>query len=531
MAQIPLEEDKEQPRVVTSSMNPFDETFTVSGSLGQNNPISQEDQFNAADMAGVGTDPLSSGDPTAQPEVGESLEEWERDRDLLMAQQGLSPEQAEFALIRNGRQKPAQGAVDMPNPIAGEDFAVGPQTADLGAQPGGQYDLGAAVNELVPDPDTAYIQSYTDEEAKIEAAKQKSIQKAMGEAERIEREKAAEEAEDQAKVDALVDDLQTQKIDPDRYWASRSTGTKVTALIGTMLMAYAGQGQAALNNLDAMVERDIRAQEADIKNKRSALSVKMSRLKDKRAAKLALKADAYEKAAREAEVLASRSRSNKVKFNGQQLVSQLKAKAEEKRIELKKKLYENVKMQRLNQGLNVSRDMYQSLDEKQKERLVPFTDSMGQQKMVYAPIGSKEEIRAAKTQVKDTGEAMKGIQALINLTESGGMEDVNLKERARAAVQTLAIKGKLRAAIIGPGNPSEYEQKLLNQLIANPTKVFGLNAVQKASLQTLMDNMASSQEATLRNIGIEYQPNSEAAIAAGLKPNQFMPEAAVYTGR
>lgn len=67
-------------------------------------------------------------------------------------------------------------------------------------------------------------------------------------------------------------DAGNQKIDPNRYWANKSDGQKFAAVLAGAAFGFTGQGMQWLQRLDGLVETDIRAQQADIANKRGSLN-------------------------------------------------------------------------------------------------------------------------------------------------------------------------------------------------------------------------------------------------------------------
>jgi hypothetical protein len=56
---------------------------------------------------------------------------------------------------------------------------------------------------------------------------------------------------------------------------------------------------------------------------------------------------------------------------------------------------------------------------------------------------------------------------------------------AGAATFQKALVGKIREAIVGPGNPSNYEQEVINSIVPNPTDLLSRPARQKARIQAL----------------------------------------------
>lgn len=79
----------------------------------------------------------------------------------------------------------------------------------------------------------------------------------------------------QEAVDAFKQ-MANEKIDPNRYWSHKSTGQKVAATIAGAMFGFTGQGMQWLQRLDGLVEQDIRAQSADLANKREALGAAMT---------------------------------------------------------------------------------------------------------------------------------------------------------------------------------------------------------------------------------------------------------------
>lgn len=82
-------------------------------------------------------------------------------------------------------------------------------------------------------------------------------------------------------------------------------------------------------------------------------------------------------------------------------------------------------------------------------------------------------------------------------------------------VRIRALTGKLRLPLIGPGAVSEYEQKLLRDAIADPTKFFSLTTTNIAKLKTLQTMMDRSIKVKGSSIGLfKYDLKKE----PGLKP-------------
>lgn len=79
----------------------------------------------------------------------------------------------------------------------------------------------------------------------------------------------------QEAVDAFKQ-MANEKIDPNRFWNNKSTGQKISAAIAGAMFGFTGQGMQWLQRIDGLVEQDIRAQSADLANKREALGAVMT---------------------------------------------------------------------------------------------------------------------------------------------------------------------------------------------------------------------------------------------------------------
>lgn len=83
-------------------------------------------------------------------------------------------------------------------------------------------------------------------------------------------------------TDILYKGLVTEKVDPNRYWNSQSTGNKILSAISLVLGGIAGQGNGnvGLDIINKAIERDIDAQKADISNKHSLFNMNLARTRN-----------------------------------------------------------------------------------------------------------------------------------------------------------------------------------------------------------------------------------------------------------
>lgn len=114
------------------------------------------------------------------------------------------------------------------------------------------------------------IHQRTEQAAAIEGAMAAGqVRQAYARQEGAEQEAAAREAElqqRQADFDSSVRALSKMSVDPNRFWASRNTGQKISAFVGIALGgflqgAHGGGPNPGLDIINTQIDRDIRAQE------------------------------------------------------------------------------------------------------------------------------------------------------------------------------------------------------------------------------------------------------------------------------
>lgn len=95
----------------------------------------------------------------------------------------------------------------------------------------------------------------------------------------------------------LADDVMSQKLDPNHYWETRTTGQKISAAIG-LLLGGIGSGLTktpnyALQVIDKAIDRDVEAQKFNIQQGRNKLAFYMQQTGEMLSAAQLAKADAY----------------------------------------------------------------------------------------------------------------------------------------------------------------------------------------------------------------------------------------------
>ena len=147
----------------------------------------------------------------------------------------------------------------------------------------------------------------------------------------------AHEQQIQDDINKTNDAIGNAKVDPERYWHSRSTGQKVLLGLGDLLGGFGGaltgQGNSALKMLNDQIDRDVAAQAADKQSlieKRAGQQTAYSHFRqmglDDQAARLSAANAQRQQMVNKIQALANGSQSEQYKQNAQTLIDQLNQK-------------------------------------------------------------------------------------------------------------------------------------------------------------------------------------------------------------
>jgi hypothetical protein len=200
-------------------------------------------------------------------------------------------------------------------------------------------------------------------EAKAEQQKASDIQaeqklklsamESLAEAEAV-RENAAQASLDKMRADYTrsIEDLRNSSIDSGRFLANQDTAGKIAAAVAIGLGAVGaamsgGRDNEALKIVNAAIDRDIQAQQADFDSKKAVAGAKqnlfgmyMQQLGDARAAGIAAKTALLEKYNQKLEIAAGNSRSSSIAANFQKASAAVQSEKAMKLAELDKRMVE-----------------------------------------------------------------------------------------------------------------------------------------------------------------------------------------------
>ena len=237
------------------------------------------------------TEDLLRGIIGEQPVVGAPTQALDVDIGPAVIETG--PTSLDEALQGQARLAPTpQGVTEEPADLAAALQPPTPITATITATP------EAAAAPLTPEQEVAAIEALPPEEqAARRAAREQDLQQefATRKAERLRADREAadrnlasyETATQQARTDtqsliAQAKEIGQREVDPDRWWASRSTGQKIAGFIGAALsgaLAPGGKNQT-LDLINQAIDRDLDAQVQSLAGQRAALATQQGLVGD-----------------------------------------------------------------------------------------------------------------------------------------------------------------------------------------------------------------------------------------------------------
>lgn len=223
----------------------------------------------------------------------------------------------------------------IPSPVEGDGMAPLPQPQAQTISGGHDGTIQPSVHSAatsLPDLTTNYLTKAADAEknALLGIAGAKKTEASANEktlANQVELQQAAfKQMQDaHAQVDAenkpLRESIMNGKVDPNRYWNSKSTGSKISATIG-LILGGIGSGltrspNAALEVMQKGIERDVQAQRDDLGKKQTLYSMNLDRYKNADAAYAATMLNSGNIAKTQIEMAAQRSGSQQAILQAQ----------------------------------------------------------------------------------------------------------------------------------------------------------------------------------------------------------------------
>lgn len=178
-------------------------------------------------------------------------------------------------------------------------------------------------------------QAATGQKGQAEAAGMADIaakeQAAADNVEKMRQAGEAQLAQRMAHQDQIFQDVLSSRIDPNRFWNTRTTGQKISASIGLILggigSGLTGQPNYALGVIDKAIDRDMDAQKTDLGKKENLLGHYMQQTRDLQSAQHLARADYLTSVAAQVQAATAKMSSQTAIPAAQQAVAQIRAKA------------------------------------------------------------------------------------------------------------------------------------------------------------------------------------------------------------
>jgi hypothetical protein len=287
----------------------------------------------------------------------------------------------------------------------------------------------------------------------------------------------------------IDNDIDTFKIDPNKMWSNMSTGNKVLAGLSIFLGGFDPSGQnKALGIIQNSIDRDIDAQKASymkLRDKKQEMNSLYGRMMDKfKDEKIALdmtKAGHYQALGMKVEAMAAQAKVPQVQAQYLQQAAVFKQKAAE-----------------------MGADAYNKFLSAQQKGASQYVPGFG-----TAPTEKEAQDLRAKVAAADSArQEIANLESLSKLGTKFSPEDA-----AKAQMSANLLKAALRKEIVGEGAVSEGEYKILDSVIADPSKFFSLSSTQKATLKYLENKVLRGLQNTAKSYGLEtpeqYRPKTD----------------------
>lgn len=365
---------------------------------------------------------------------------------------------------------------------------------------------------LEADEMNLYKRGLNEQEAGLRKEQEAISQQGAQEAKSLEESQLAQRQimEDyQSKNKALQDeyngvlaDYKAGHIDPNHVWASKSTPNKIATIIG-ILASGIGSGMAhqenmAMKTLNAEIDRDIEAQKANLSSKGNILNALTSQMGNLRAGTEMLKSIKMGIAAEEMKKAAALSKDPMAKAKLLEESGKLHQAAAPVMAKMAAQQTVNSLMKQVNKDPSKAPALFEAL------RKIDPNQAKDLQQRYVPGMGFALSDNDAKElkELKGTVDTVKqGVSELQKINRMSG-SSLSLEQRAKADVVAKSLVGLLRVPLTGPGAMNEGERKMLEDIVANPTKIFSLSSSNKTRLTQLVKLMDNKLETSARARGL-----------------------------
>lgn len=366
--------------------------------------------------------------------------------------------------------------------------------------------------QMALNKDIGNIQSQGfDEQAKVNDEYLKNLDASEQNIKSIQKEREAAILENEKKIDESTKDLAGFKIDNERLWKNKSTGSKVLTALGLALSVLGGPEAVARTNqlIQGQIDRDIQDQKDEygikkegVENQKGIYARLMDKYKDKEKAEIGTQLYYLNKAKAQNDSLVSRTGSALAKKNGELQSAQFQSKIDVLRTQLGLTIASSAAKNQVKAD-DIIPDNYTPRDDEERKRYVRgvglATDS--------------ESAKGLRTDLANFNQFNDKITQLIKLRQDFGSE--TLPSETKGIMKQLATEALLaKKSSAKLGVMSDSDRALLEDIVADPTS-FNPNT---------LGRMKALKDSTLSDFSRNVQPsllNPVQSFGANLRKGSF----------
>ena len=159
------------------------------------------------------------------------------------------------------------------------------------------------------------------------------------------------------------------------------------------------------------------------------------------------------------------------------------------------------------------------------------------ERMIMLPNGkyslanvNKERLNKGQEVIDGANLGINDLRQLQKLTDyfgnNPGKKVLDREQISNAKTLAQTLKGRLRLSLLGPGAITDFEHKMLDNIIRDPTALLSLGSANKAALQTLMNKLETERRYTYGTMGVKLPPSvNDQNISALKRLNPSMSDA------
>lgn len=287
----------------------------------------------------------------------------------------------------------------------------------------------------------------------------------------------------EAENNAILADIKTKQINPNRYMESRSGLQKILTIIGLAM-----GGADASKFLDQQIQRDIDSQKADLGKSETLLSYNLKKFGSLNEAMQMTAAMRKSMIADQFMEAAAKAKSPIAAARAQQAAGKLAMEAA---------------------------PIYAQLAQKSAMNALMKTQGASPEVMINlkVPKEAQKEAREELSMVNGYKKAVKGVNEIFKGIEDIGIISGNMPfsdSKAKAEAAKAQIEGVIRANMKGQGSISDQEMENLRKLLPVPSDTKSQLAQKHAAIQNILSNKVLGGTPTLEGYGIRVDASPPA---------------------